>query len=302
MSVHAAIDVGTNSVLLLIGRIENGELNPLLQESRITRLGEGLSETGMLSGQAMNRTAQALGEYVKLCSRHGAQSITAVGTAAMRKATNSADFIGRVHGELGIDIEVIGEKDEARLTHLGSSSSFGSDIVVMDIGGGSTEFIARDASSSLDIGVVILKERFFHSDPPADEEISAARRDARELFSRSLDTATFSQSSLRLVAAAGTATTLAAMHGGVEPYDAGRVHGTTLTTSDVQALIERMRKLKASDILKLKGVQEGREDVILPGALLMAEAMEHLGYDEALVSDRGVRWGVLIDKFTRLSF
>lgn len=302
MSAHAAIDVGTNSVLLLIGHIEDGELNALLQEARITRLGEGTAGTDLLSSQAMDRTAQALGDYVELCSRHNAATITAVGTAAMRRATNADDFIKRVRGEFGIDIEVIDEGNEARLTHLGSASSFGNDIVVMDIGGGSTEFIARDTRSSLDIGVVALKERFFHSDPPADEDIASARRHIREYLSKHLDGSAFSHPSLRLVAAAGTATTLAAMHGGIDPYDPDRVHGMKLSSDDVHALAERMRGLAASDILKLKGVQEGREDVILPGALLMDEAMNRLGYDEAIVSDRGVRWGVLIDKFTRLSF
>ncbi len=301
--MRAAIDIGTNSVLLLIATIDTGALTAVRQEARITRLGEGLARASKLSPAAIERTMSVLKDYRDLCREHGAEAVTALGTAAMRRATNASELIDRAREELGLAIRVIGEECEAQLTWRGSASSFGNDIIVMDIGGGSTEFIAPSlerpgtlCARSLDLGVVTITERFLHADPSTDDEVAAVRSFVRARLEEKLDRAVYARASLTFVATAGTPTTLAAMKAGIEPYDPKRVHGATLSMEDVDSLTVAIKGRTIKERRAMKGLQRGREDVALAGALLMSEAMSVLGHPRATVSDRGVRWGALLEQ------
>lgn len=303
----AAIDIGTNSVLLLIAKTHGATLDAVCQEARITRLGEGLSHTTILSSAAIDRTMAALREYRDLCRVRGIADIAAVGTAAMRTARNAHDLIERARSELDIAIDVISGNEEARLTWKASAASFGDDAVVMDIGGGSTEFIAPRQRGeqgletiSIPVGVVGLTERFLSSDPPSPHDIAEARCHLREMLEQRLDRTVFAQPDSPFVVAAGTPTTLAAMHARIDPYDPTRVHGMTLSTDDVATLIDKIAQCTMDERRAIKGMQRGREDVILAGALLMREAMDIVGQARAIVSDRGVRWGVLIELASRM--
>jgi exopolyphosphatase/guanosine-5'-triphosphate,3'-diphosphate pyrophosphatase len=292
----ASIDIGTNSILLLIAEKRGEELVPLYQEARIARLGEGVGHTKVLTEEAQQRAFEILSDYARLCSEHNATQIVACGTAALRKARNAKAFTARVESALGITVDIISEKREAELSFRANAASFGRDIVVMDIGGGSTEFITQTRPTSLDLGVVALTELFIHADPPADNEIAALKAHVHTRLNRELDRCYFSDNVPRLIATAGTPTTLAAILGAIDPYDSERVHGSTLALNDIDELIANLQRATLDERRTLPGLQAGREDVILAGAILLSEAMKLLGFDEATVSDRGVRWGMLYEK------
>jgi len=296
--VFASIDIGTNSILLLIAKVENNNLVPLYQEARVARLGEGLGNTQLLTDAAQQRAFEILRDYAAICREHNVAEIMACGTAALRNARNAKPFVDRVAKELGTSIDVISDRREASLSFLANAASFGSDIVVMDIGGGSTEFITQKQPISLGLGVVSLTEVFLHTDPPTDNEVAALKAHIHTQLKRELASCYYSDAAPRMVASAGTPTTLAAIRDAIDPYDPERVHGLKLTLNDVEKLIERLKGITIDERRSIPGLQKGREDVILTGALLLHEAMKLLGFNDVTVSDRGVRWGLLLEAAT----
>jgi exopolyphosphatase/guanosine-5'-triphosphate,3'-diphosphate pyrophosphatase len=298
----SSIDIGTNSVLLLIAEIRDDEVYPVKQEARIARLGEGLNETGTLSETAMKRTLSVLRDYAIICEEMGTIEIFAVGTAAMRNAKNGKEFAQRIIEELKLPVEIISDQREAELTYKASAHSFGNDITLIDVGGGSTEFILGDAQNifakSLGLGVVAITERFLHKDPTTEEELSSVKNYVESFLKENLDSRFFQIKSQKLIATAGTPTTLAAIHKGIDPYDPAKVHGMELNNSDIDSIIVELMKRTLEQRSKLKGLQPGREDVILPGAVLIRTAMELMGFSKITVSDRGVRWGLIYEKIS----
>lgn len=294
--VYASIDIGTNSVLLLIAEPHDNELISLKQEARISRLGEGVDKNGALSPQAIERTFAVLRDYASICREYRADQIFAVGTAAMRAADNADSFIKQVQENLGISVEIISDRREAELTFKASAASFGKEIVLMDIGGGSTEFVTDNEMVSLKLGVVSLAEKYLKSDPSSDDEINSVCNHIRNLLLSRIPNQILTSKKERFVATAGTPTTLASIHARIDPYRPEKVHGLELSMSDIDAVIKDLKTSTLEDRRKIKGLQKGREDVILPGALLLREAMSLLGYDRVTVSDRGVRWGLLYEK------
>lgn len=302
--MFATIDIGTNSVLLLIAEIgPGGEVRPVEDLMRVTRLGAGLSNSGVIADAAAERTLLALREYRDLCAEKDVKGLAAVGTAALRRAGNAADFLLIAKKELGLDVEVISEEREAALTFRASAVEFGDGIVVCDIGGGSTEFIATDRDgvpefTSLPLGCVSLTERFLHGDPETNEEVYRLRREVRESLERELDPELYSRPHDRgFVATAGTATTLMAMKLALGKYDPERVHGASMKIDDLRDLIDAIRPKKIEERRSMPGLPPERADVILAGAELLQETMSFLGYADAVVSDRGVRWGLFYEKF-----
>jgi len=302
--MHAVIDIGTNSVLLLVGEIgPEGAISRVEDRIKVTRLGEGLSESGRISDEAAERTLLALREYRDICISHRAESIALVGTFALRTASNSADFLMVARRELGLEIEIISEEREAALTFKGSSRCFGDDIVLCDIGGGSTEFATtkeggRVEFASIPIGCVSLTERFLRGDPEKDEEIHNLRREVRKRLEEGLNPELFARPhDRRFVATAGTATTLMSMKLELPSYEAEKVHASTLKIDGLRDLIDAVRVKKLEERRKIAGLPPERADVILAGAELLQETMSFLGYTDALISDRGVRWGLFYEKF-----
>jgi exopolyphosphatase/guanosine-5'-triphosphate,3'-diphosphate pyrophosphatase len=302
----ASIDIGTNSILLLIAEEKDGELVPVYQEARIARLGEGASETALLSDDAQKRAETILTDYAHICREHGVTNTYACGTAALRSAANAQAFVDHIRTTLGLAIDIISEEREALLSFRANAASFGNDIVVMDIGGGSTEFIAQCPPDqwrapslqplSLTLGVVSLTETHLLNDPPLEGEIESLRGHIKAFLKGELDDSYYNDGTRKLVASAGTPTTLAALRDEVDPYDPARVHGTTLALTEIDDLITLLEPLTNKERSVLPGLQKGREDVILAGAVLLREACALLGYDDVLVSDRGVRWGLLYEK------
>ena len=282
----AAIDVGTNSVLLTI---VDGELRPLLERATITRLGRGVDATRRLSPEAIERTLACLERYAAECA--GVDELLAVGTSALRDAAGADQFLARAEQALGVPLRVISGGEEASLTYDGALSGVAAQgrVLVFDVGGGSTEVIVERSGTSLDIGSVRLFERHAPEDPPAPTDLEALRTEIRQALETlpplgRIDT---------VVGVAGTVTTLKAIELRLDPYDVTRVHGSRLTRGVVRQLITQLAALPIAQRSELPGLEAGRADVILVGALIVDEMLDFTGKSELLVSDRGVRWGLL---------
>lgn len=310
--ILAGIDIGTNTIRLLVAEVSSGLFQERSSGRTITRLGQGLDRSGMLSPEAMERSLAALAEFTDQARLYSAASITAVGTSALRKASNAAQFIGAVKERTGVSVCVITGEEEARLTLLGVNRALGGNgkdrldsAVVVDIGGGSTEVIRtrpRSAATeaSLPLGAVYLTERFIHHDPPTPEELGNIRKTAREELRRRADLAA-QDPSAALAGTAGTITTLAAMDQEMTEYDPGRINGYVLARGALDAIIRKLGVSTLAERRAMKGLEPGREDIILAGAIVAQEIMELCGAPEMLVSDWGLREGIVLDLYEKLS-
>ena len=296
----AAIDIGTNTTLLLVAAAESGGgITALAERAEITRLGRGIGGDGRLGETGIARTLAALREFAEVARGHGAR-IAALGTEALRRAPNAAAFLVPAREALGVDIEVIDGAREAMLTFRAVTSSFPEartgNLTVVDIGGGSTEIvIAADArvsfQTSLPVGSVRLTERFFQADPPAAAEVDATTRALDEM----LAAVPFPPDKAPLVGVAGTVTTLGAMVQALPSYDAARVHGYRLARGDLGRQIDRLRQATQAERERIPGLDPRRADVILAGALILDRLAQAAGVSEIRVSDRGIRWGLVYE-------
>jgi exopolyphosphatase/guanosine-5'-triphosphate,3'-diphosphate pyrophosphatase len=296
MTRVATIDIGTNSVLLLIAEKRKGQLVAVVDRATITRLGEGVDKARALSPEATRRTLECLSGYAEDIRAAGASHIEAVGTSAMRDAQGGEAFRKEAARLLGVEPRVIPGNEEAALTFEGALTGLGLEagpVTVVDIGGGSTEIVIGDAASgvdraeSLDIGSVRLTERHVRSDPPARAELEAARNDART----TVEGAGLSPRGT-LVGVAGTVTTIAAYARDVVPYEGARVHGMRLSRAEVLAAVDALAVLPLAQRRSLRAIDPKRADVIVAGGVLLGEILTWAGSDELVVSDRGVRWGL----------
>jgi exopolyphosphatase/guanosine-5'-triphosphate,3'-diphosphate pyrophosphatase len=291
----AAIDVGTNTALLTIAEGDR----PIVDRAEIVRLGEGLDKSGRLKDEAIARTVAVVEEFAQLIAQHQCERVAAVTTEAVRKAANGGDFVARASAALaavGGHMEVIDGEREARLSWRAVASSFPTlqgPRSVVDIGGGSTEVIVGEREVegviSLPIGSVRLTERIVAHDPPTADE--AAR------LATTVDDALVHAPKPRgaLVGIAGTVTTLAAMAQRLDQYDASRVHGATLSRAEVDGLVAMLGTTPLADKQRTPGLPPKRADVIFAGAVILQRVMARAAVDECLVSDRGIRWGLIYE-------
>lgn len=293
----ATIDIGTNAVLLLIGeKTTDGKIKSIYEEAQLTRLGQGLSSSADLHPEGMQRTLDTLKSYAATCAKHNASPIVAVGTSAFRRAGNGHAFLKRVKDETGIDIRIISGTEEAELSFDAARAEFGDDIVVVDIGGGSTEFIWMTKeglhTQSLLLGAVMLQEEYGRNDPLDAQdavEMEGAVLNALSEIPHSIIAATATK---KMIGIAGTVTTLAAMKLKLKQYDHEHVHGHVLTMSDIERIIGELLPISIEARKKLPGLEPKRADVIYPGAIILEEAMEHFGKDEVIACHHGIRWGL----------
>jgi exopolyphosphatase/guanosine-5'-triphosphate,3'-diphosphate pyrophosphatase len=297
----AAIDIGTNSVLMLIAETKNSGLSPVLERATITRLGEGVDRTRELGEAARARTLACLADYAKDIERHAPERVVAVGTSAMRDARGGPAFAKEAQALLGVLPLVIDGDREAALTFRGTLSGLGlaGRVAVFDVGGGSTEIVVGELSSSraapmiesatsVDIGSVRLFERHVRSDPPIASEIAALTADV----DRALGAVRNVPEDATLVGVAGTVTTLAAIASGMDPYDGVRIHGSRLELDVISDLARRLARLPLAERKGLPGLEPRRADVIVAGALLVERFVAWSNKPGIVVSDRGVRWGL----------
>lgn len=299
----AAIDIGTLTCRLLIGEVDGfGPVKPVFSGRKILRLGEGVDQTKRLKPEAMNRVIEAIREWQEVIDQHGVQASTAVGTSAIREAQNREEFLKRVKEEAGVEVEVIDGQEEARRTLLGLRSGLPVSVVDMlglDIGGGSTEFIvSREGKEpqtvSIEIGVVRLSERVLKTDPPSSIEIQEAERLLHSL-TRPVLSMLGDTSNLTFVGTAGTITSLAAIAQELTTYDPQRVHNYTLKLDTVKNIEHTVFTRKKSERTGIPGLESGREEVIAAGTLILRCLMEKLQKSHCLVSEYGLREGVLVN-------
>lgn len=299
----AGVDIGTLTCRLLIAEIApENPLKELRSDRRILRLGEGVDRTKRLSIAAMDRVIQCLREWRAMMDSYRVDACTAVATSAVRDADNRDVFLHRVKQETGLEVELITGEEEARRTLLGIRSGLPAgvtDVLALDIGGGSTEFILDRPGHaplvrSIDIGVVRVCERVLHHDPPTGDEV----RRAREWMRTETESALADMPSHRaatFVGTAGTITALAAMAQKLPAYDPARIHNYLLKLETIQTLEETLLERSKASRAGLPGLEPGREEVISAGAIIIRTVMETLEIPNVLVSDLGLREGVLID-------
>ena len=305
----AGVDIGTLTCRLLIADLPtDGKLVEVRSERRILRLGEGVDQTKRLSLAAMDRVIQCLKEWREMINAAHVDAEAAVTTSAVRDAENRDEFLDRVKREAGFEVELISGEEEARRTMLGIRSGLPAgvtDVLALDIGGGSTEFILDRAGQppivrSIDIGVVRLCERLLHHDPPTEDEV----RQAREWVARETKTAVAGMGNYHtatFVGTAGTITSLAAMAQKLPSYEPARIHNYKLQLDAIQELEQTLLSRKKTDRAGLPGLEKGREEVIAAGVIIIRTVMTTLEVSSVFVSDLGLREGVLIDLAARIT-
>jgi exopolyphosphatase / guanosine-5'-triphosphate,3'-diphosphate pyrophosphatase len=297
----ATIDIGTNTVLLLIAEASpNGTLTVLRDDHAIARLGENVDRDNRISEAAYARFAEVMSKHQNTLKEFDIKHIAAFATSAMRDASNSAAIIATAKEDFDIDIELLSGDDEARWTYRGAllgTGLIGSVIGALDIGGGSTELSIGNGQRfergvSMDMGAVRLTEKFFQSLPN-----SPLGKEGAEGFIRNmLETKAKSFHGLEaLVAVAGTPTSLAAMHLGLKTFNHRKVFGTKLTLDTISQLLNELMELSPENILvKYPAVNKARVDILPAGTLILKETLQFLGLDSVMVSTRGLRYGIAI--------
>ena len=302
MPRYAVIDVGTNSVKFHIGeKSPDGTWRTIVDRAEVTRLGERLGETGEIGRDAMERTVTAISGMAAEAERDNVSAIAAVGTMGMRTARNSASFIDEVERRSGVRIEVISGEEEGRLAYLAVKSGLGlveGSLVVFDTGGGSTQFTFGhgsivDERFSLNVGAVRYTEQYGLAGVVSTDQLRAAL-DAIAADLARLDNA---RSPDVLVAMGGGVTNITAVKLGLTRYDADVVQGTRVERAELERQIELYRSRSVEERRRVIGLQPQRAEVILAGACIVKTVMSKLGKDSLLVSDHGLRHGLLVERF-----
>ncbi|NYI06036.1 Ppx/GppA phosphatase family protein [Allostreptomyces psammosilenae] len=308
----AAIDCGTNSIRLLVADVDDsGRLRDLDRRMIIVRLGQGVDRTGRLAPEALERTFAACREYADAIRALGAEAVRFVATSASRDAENRDEFTAGVRDILGVDPEVVTGTEEARLSFLGATADLPepAPYLVVDIGGGSTEFVLGTdgvtASRSVDIGCVRLTERHLQApdgtlvDPPGPEEIARIRADVEAAMDVAAAEVPFDQART-LVGLAGSVTTVAALGLGLTEYDSTRVHHSRHSRRAVGEVTDRLLAATHAERAADPVIHPGRVDVIGAGALILRTVMERVGAEEVVVSEHDILDGIALSCAERL--
>ena len=303
MTRVAAIDCGTNSIRLLVADVPpEGPHTDVLRRMEVVRLGQGVDATGRLAPEAIERTRVVLAEYTAQLRELGAERVRMVATSASRDAANRADFESMVQATLGRLPHVVPGVEEAELSYLGATASLARDArapyLVVDIGGGSTEFVLGDASGvraarSVDIGCVRLTERHLRSDPPPPDEVQAAEADVRTALALVAETVPVAEA-VTLVGLAGSVTTVAALALQLPEYDADVIQGSRIPVGDVRSVTAGLLTATRARRAALPVMHPGRVDVIGAGSLILRVIMDALDFDEVVVSEHDILDGIAL--------
>ena len=300
----AAIDIGSNSIrLTVVDAPVGGRRVTRDEEKAYARLGHGVLETGRLSDEAMDVAVAALDRMVRIARARGVTHVRAVATAAVRLATNGEEFVGRVRRETGLEIEVISGEDEGRLALLSAADglAIAGELTVVDIGGGSVE-VVRGSESTIDfvvsmpLGAVVLADRFGGGDPLSSASYGRLVAHVRDTLAAAMpDTRT----SRMLVGSGGTVTTLAAMVAARRGVSSPDVHGLEVGADELGDLRAELVASTARERGRMKGLSQGRIDLIIPGVVVLDEVVRALGATGVTVNARGMREGIVIDTVER---
>ena len=299
MSNVAAIDCGTNSTRVLV----SDGTRPLERLMRITRLGQGVDSTRRLAPEAIDRTITVLREYREVMDRLDVTSVRMTATSAARDAANRDEFFDAAENVIGARPELLSGEEEGRLSFLGATSELDpadGPFLVVDIGGGSTEFALGstepEAVWSADLGCVRVTERYLSSDPPKPEELANAVGVVRDTVEDLLREVPMVKGARRLVGLAGTVTTMAAVEIGLAEYDRDKIHHFVLTRAAAEDVFRTLATERRSDRIHNPGLEEARADVIVGGAVVLVGIMRSLGFDECLVSEADILDGLVMSQ------
>ncbi len=301
----ASIDIGTNTVLMLIADVnDEGCITTVHEEQRIIRLGKNVDAERNIGPEGLKKCADVLNAYKAVADRFSCTVMTACGTSALRDAHNRDGFLEEIKKQTGVSVEVLSGDEEALWTFHGGRLVLSdeelrdADLLIMDIGGGSTEFIMGNRSAihhkiSLDIGAVRLTEKFIKNDPMTADEEEALVRFVRNLLKEKLNGFRI-QKVISMIGVAGTITTLAAMEQAMERYQPEKINGYVITELSLKKLLDDLRPTAMTQRKLIKGLQPERADVIMAGALILWEAMHYFEIDRITVSNHGLRYGLVL--------
>jgi exopolyphosphatase/guanosine-5'-triphosphate,3'-diphosphate pyrophosphatase len=305
------VDIGTNSTRLLIADVDDGAIDELDRRSEVTRLGQGVDTSGRLADEAMGRVLATLAAYRDALDQAGvpADARVAVLTSAARDAANGADFVRRVIDDYGLDARTIAGEEEARLTFRGATHGRdpgdATPLLVVDIGGGSTELIVGAAGAdepdfhvSLQAGVVRQTERHLHDDPPPPHQLQQLADDVRGILEAGVPEAVRTRARAA-VGVAGTATSLAAIDQELAPYDPRRVHGYELERAEVELLLARLAQMPLANRRNVRGLHPDRAPTIVAGTAIMLEVLRAFGLERTEVSEHDLLHGVALERAVR---
>ena len=298
----AAIDCGTNSIRLLIADVDNGKLTDVVRTMVIVRLGEGVDQTGQFSQAALQRTFAATDTYAELIAQHKPTRVRFVATSASRDVSNRNEFVSGIKARLGIEPDVISGDEEAALSFLGATADLINEVnpptapfLVVDIGGGSTEFVLGatkpTAAISTNVGCVRMTERHLISDPPTAAQIASATLDIDAAIDSAYQALPVAQAQ-SLIGLAGSVTTVAALALNLSEYDSTQIHGSRISAVAVHRVTQELLTMTRADRAQLGPMHEGRIDVIGAGALVLDRIMARTGMAEVVVSERDILDGI----------
>ena len=299
----AVVDLGTNSTRLLVANVLDGRVEELERRTEITRLGERVDSAGKLSSAAMKRVYETVESYRKLIDKHSADRVVGVATSAVRDATNGEEFSKELAERYGVETRTISGDEEARLSFVGATSDRpqgGDPLLVIDIGGGSTEFVLGRPGSdptfhvSTGAGSVRQTERHLTDDPPTDDQLSAVAGEVAAIIEAELPREVRREAAAG-IAVAGTATQLAAVDQRLEEYDPERVHGYRLDRYAVEEILAHLASLPLAERREIVGLHPARAPTIVAGALILAEAMQAFDFDWIETSEADILHGTALD-------
>ena len=301
MTRVAVVDLGTNTTRLLVADVADGKVRELDRRVKITRLGEGVDARRQLLPTAIARVRNLLSDYRREIEGHGAERTLALGTSAVRDADNGEAFLGEIEWSYGFKTRLLSGEEEALLTFRGVAADreLGEGPLVIDIGGGSTELILGGPAGvafreSVDLGSVRLTERFLHSDPPSREELEACADAVRSVLAERIPDE-MRAAARTAVGVAGTITSLAALDLGLEHYDRERVHGHRITREGAEAQLRRLASLPLAERRNVPALDPDRAPVIVAGALLARELLDHFALRELEASERDLLDGAALE-------
>jgi exopolyphosphatase/guanosine-5'-triphosphate,3'-diphosphate pyrophosphatase len=299
----AIVDLGTNTTRVLVADVENGQVKELERRSTVTRLGEGVDANGKLADTAIERVSKVLAEYREVIDELQPERVVALATSAVRDAENGSDFRQLLHDRFALDVQIIPGEEEARLTFLGATAARPAGegpLVVIDIGGGSTEYVVGLAGEdpafrvSTQAGSVRQTERHLHEDPPSDEDLATLRASVRSTIAAAIPPDVRTQVAAG-VAVAGTATSLAAIDQQLEPYDPDKVNGYALRAEAVERMLAELARIPLDERRRVPGLHPDRAPTIVAGAAILLESILLFGLDSVEVSEADILHGAALD-------
>jgi exopolyphosphatase/guanosine-5'-triphosphate,3'-diphosphate pyrophosphatase len=298
----AVVDMGSNSTRLLVADVEeDGRIAELERRSTVTRLGRGVDTSSQLSSEAIEDVCDTVGEYLELMQPHEPEQTVAIATSAVRDAENRGAFCGELRERFALDARVLSGDDEARLTYLGAIQDRprADDVLVVDIGGGSTELVVGSGSevsfhASLNAGTVRHTERHIAHDPAGQRELEELANDVRTLIDGVLKGSDFAHAQAG-IGVAGTPTSLAAIDQALDPYDADAVHGSRLSLAAIQRMYSQLAAKTLEERLEVTGLHPGRAPTIVAGVVILIQVMRCFGLSEIEVSEHDILYGAALE-------